>query len=79
MPAEEDLVEHEREHRHRDARERELHRLCVVARRFELDQPTDDHMIAASLPGIRKALIRMGLVCLTRNPEDEPHIVETWL
>lgn len=41
-------------------------------------QPTDV-VIVAPLETIRKNLQRMGLVCLTRAPDDDPAIVETWL
>lgn len=52
-----------------------------VARRFNLDQPTPDHITSDSLEGIRSALLEKepGLVCLTRAPEDDPVILETWI
>jgi len=34
---------------------------------------------AATLPGIRLLLPLTADACLTRSPEDPPHIVETWL
>jgi hypothetical protein len=49
-----------------------------VARRFELDQVTGD-IIIGQLDALRKNFIRCGLVCLTRDPSDDPVIVETWL
>jgi len=50
-----------------------------VARRFDLDRPTPEHIVANSLDELRQMMMNAGLSCLTRNPEDEPHIVETWL
>jgi hypothetical protein len=49
-----------------------------VARRFEYDQPTSD-MIVGELDQMRKAFLRAGLVCMTRDQKDDPKIVETWL
>jgi hypothetical protein len=43
------------------------------------DQSTDRTMVSLSLESIRTALANQGLVCITRNPEDDPVIVETWL
>lgn len=28
---------------------------------------------------LRAKMVDRGLVCLTRSPNDEPHIVETWI
>jgi hypothetical protein len=53
-----------------------------VARRFEVnaDGPvaTGD-LIQGELDAIRKSFHQAGLTCLTRNDDDEPQIVETWL
>jgi hypothetical protein len=49
-----------------------------VARRFEYDQPTSD-MIVGELDQMRKAFLRAGLICMTRDQKDDPKIVETWL
>jgi hypothetical protein len=43
------------------------------------DTSTDRLMAAESLDNIRAALANLGLVCLTRNPQDDPVIVEVWL
>lgn len=55
-----------------------------VARRFDIDangaQPSSSIIIAADLETLRHILIvDMGLSCLTRSPDDDPKIVETWL
>jgi hypothetical protein len=50
-----------------------------VARLWELDQPTDQRMLAADLEFLRYRLRAHGLVCLDRWPEDDPKIVETWI
>ena len=49
-----------------------------VARRFEYDKPTAT-IIKGTLPRLRKAFRLCGLHCLTRSPDDDPVIVETWL
>lgn len=54
-----------------------------VARRFEVDgkgepRPTAD-IRAGSLESLRAMFARGGLFCITRSPEDEAQIVETWL
>jgi hypothetical protein len=40
---------------------------------------TGSLIISATLAGVRGQLARDGLVCLARNSEDDPAIVETWL
>jgi hypothetical protein len=53
-----------------------------VARRFEYDggtAPTDEILRSLSLDALRDELADMGLTCIQRNPEDEPHIVECWI
>lgn len=54
-----------------------------VARLFEVDadgpRPTPSIVIAPTLEFLREQMMDMGLVMLTRSPEDEPQIVETWL
>ena len=52
---------------------------CYVARRFEGERPTGDLVVAADLDALRQQLIERGLVCLDRDPEDDPAIMETWL
>jgi hypothetical protein len=46
-----------------------------------LPQPhaTNDIIFANTLDDLRNTLERKGLVCLTRSPEDDPKIIETWL
>jgi hypothetical protein len=55
-----------------------------IARRFEVDRDgprvTPSIIIADDLDKLRHALcFEMGLTVLTRSPEDDPCIVETWL
>jgi hypothetical protein len=40
---------------------------------------TDEKIICSSLDDIRDEMEARGLVCLMRNPQDDPCIVETWL
>lgn len=53
-----------------------------VVRRFEIGQgvatPTTDATWAPTLDEVRTA-IPWGFVCLNRDPNDEPAIVEVWL
>jgi hypothetical protein len=49
-----------------------------IARRFEFDTPTGD-TLKGELDEIRKVLWQAGLLKLTRNDQDEPQIVETWV
>jgi len=53
--------------------------VAFAARRFEMDKPTGEVIVADSLDLIRKALAEKGLVQLGRHPTDDPVIVETWL
>ena len=56
-----------------------------VAREFTISGGPDDPVASDSvllhrhLEPIRDFLRRKGLVCLMRNPEDHPNVVETWL
>lgn len=54
-----------------------------VARKFEVDaagpRPTTEVFVAPSIDRVRFEMVRRGLTCLTRSPEDDPKIVETWL
>ena len=54
-----------------------------VARRHEVtkegSRPTNEAMSSHSLDLLRDELVGRGLTCLTRSPEDDPKIVETWL
>lgn len=49
-----------------------------IARQFEYDKPTEA-TLTGDLPALREVFARAGLVCLTRNPQDQPQIVETWI
>jgi hypothetical protein len=55
-----------------------------IARRWEvgggLREPlaTED-ALTGTLANLRSGFWRAGLTCLTRSPEDDPKIVETWL
>ncbi len=50
-----------------------------VARRWDGDKPTTDHVTSPDLDAIRYALDKLGLVRIMRQPNDDPCIVETWL
>lgn len=54
-----------------------------VARRFEVDgsgaRATSITIWSSGLGELRAALAGRGLTVLTRSPEDDPKIVETWL
>lgn len=49
-----------------------------VARKWLLDQPTNDLLEDKTLDGLR-AKLPPGLTCLARSPQDDPKIVETWV
>lgn len=55
---------------------------CWVAREFLIRSgetvATDNMIIGPTLDMVRSAL-PPGLVCIPRSPEDEPHIVESWI
>ena len=48
-----------------------------VARKWLLDQPTDELLQDKTLDGLRKKLPK-GLMRMERSPQDDPKIVETW-
>jgi hypothetical protein len=51
-----------------------------VARMFRGETPTDNMVMAADLDTVRDVMARdFHLVCLTRHPDDDPKIIETWL
>jgi len=55
-----------------------------VARRFDVDasgaRPSASILVAPDLETLRDILaFELHLVKLMRSPEDQPHIVETWL
>lgn len=49
-----------------------------VARKWVLDQPTNDLLQDKTLDGLRAKLPR-GLSRLERSPQDDPKIVEIWI
>lgn len=55
-----------------------------VARRFDVDadgpRPSASIIVAADLKTLRDILaFELHLVCLARDPKDDPKIVEVWL
>jgi hypothetical protein len=55
-----------------------------VARRFECgggggEPRVTDDIVQGELSILREGFRHAGLVCLTRNEDDDPNIVETWL
>lgn len=54
-----------------------------IARKFVADangaRPTPEVITSPTLALIRESMMRMGRVCLTRDPQDDPNIIETWL
>lgn len=57
-----------------------------VARRFELDKPTDDHFTHTDVECVRQWVhaeaVNSGQgspYCLPRQPQDDPVIIETWI
>lgn len=50
-----------------------------VARRFENEHPTGEHMVSPDIASLRDEMMRRGLTCPTRHPTDDACIVETWL
>lgn len=49
-----------------------------VARKWVLDQPTNELVQDKTLDGLRAKLPR-GLTRLERSPQDDPKILETWI
>jgi hypothetical protein len=57
---------------------------CFVARKFEIGRggeprATSDIIVADQIDRIRSVLHKRGLIRMTRAPDDDPKIVETWL
>lgn len=59
---------------------------AFIARRFEVrstteggPQATADVIVSGNLKDIRREMRNRGLVCLTRQDEDDSAIIETWL
>jgi len=42
-------------------------------------EATDDIVVSPDLTALREVLALKGLTCITRHPDDEPQIVESWL
>jgi hypothetical protein len=42
-------------------------------------KPSDSVITSESLEIVRAMMLEMGLTCLTRDPNDNPKIIETWL
>jgi hypothetical protein len=40
---------------------------------------TEHRLVSSDLTAIRTQLMAWGLHCLTRHPDDAPHILEVWL
>lgn len=49
-----------------------------VARKFILDKPTSEVIIADTLEELRE-MLPLGLSCFNRSVTDDPVIVETWM
>ena len=49
-----------------------------VARKWVMDRPTSVVLQHKSLDGLR-AQLPGGLICMERQPADDPKIVEVWL
>ena len=50
-----------------------------VARLFHNDKPTDQAITCGSIEPLRKTLEQSGFVCIGRQLQDEPYIVEVWI
>jgi hypothetical protein len=42
-------------------------------------EPTGHLLVAEDIDTLRKEMIRRGLTCISREPGDDPVIVESWL
>jgi hypothetical protein len=56
---------------------------AFVARKWHIGRgtatPTPTLLASPQLEDLREAMQRMGLTCLTRAPDDDTAIIETWL
>ena len=50
-----------------------------TAKPGEESVPSDYALTAPDIDILRERMLEMGLVCLTRMPDDDPAIVETWV
>jgi hypothetical protein len=51
----------------------------IVIRKSLSSGPTNEAYVFDDLDAARAVLLRSGLTCLPRFPEDDPVIVEVWL
>lgn len=55
---------------------------CYVMRVFETKAgeviPTDETVVSTNLEAVR-AMVPPGCICMPRDPDDDPVILETWL
>ncbi|MHC1766127.1 MAG: hypothetical protein AB9869_17805 [Verrucomicrobiia bacterium] len=57
---------------------------CFVCRKHVITpdgqpRPTDEHIVAPDLESLREQMRSRGLCCISRDPGDDPAIVETWI
>ena len=52
---------------------------CWVARLFEGTEPTGSIVCSTDLEMVRHEMFMMGLVCMPRDEDDDPKILENWL
>lgn len=50
-----------------------------VARKYDLDLPTDTLIQAPTLSHLQETFIKMGLTKIPRHPNDDPCITESWI
>ena len=54
-------------------------RLSLVGGKTGVPEVTEHLLVSTDLDALRHHLMALGLTCIPRYPEDEPHIVEVWL
>lgn len=54
------------------------HPVRFVARKWYLDKPSEELLSDTTLDGLRRQLPE-GLICIPRDPADEPQILESWI
>lgn len=52
---------------------------CYVARKFLSARPTPEFIVSPDLASLREVLAYKGLIPLTRDPSDDPVILESWI
>jgi len=50
-----------------------------VARKWIMEDPTGEIIMATTLQGVEDKLRDWGLTCMTRMDEDDPKILSVWL